>query len=54
MTQKQREAKIEALEEAAQHLEHQGWSDNKEELKQGRLLALELRRRIDRLMKGSQ
>lgn len=52
MTNPQRDAKIEALDEAAQHLEHQGWSDNEEELRQGRILAAELRRRIDQLERG--
>lgn len=50
MTNKERKAKIEALNEAAEHLGHQGWSEDEEELKQGRVVAEELRRRIDRLM----
>lgn len=51
MTDKEREAKIEALNEAAEHLEHQGWSEDAEELKQGLIVAQELRRRIDGLVK---
>lgn len=50
MTDKEREAKIEALNEAAEHLEHRNWSDDKTELEQGLIVAQELRRRIDRLL----
>lgn len=48
MTDKEREAKIAALEEAADHLE-QAWTDDSEERRQGKIVSAELRRRIDRL-----
>lgn len=53
MTEKQRNAKIEALNEAADHLSL-NWTDDQEERKQGLIVAAELRRRINRLMKGSR
>lgn len=49
MNDKEREAKIAALDEAAEHLIHGGWSEDEEELRQGRLVAAELQRRADRL-----
>jgi hypothetical protein len=49
MTSKERDAKVEALNEAAEHLE-MNWSDDAEERRQGRIVAAELRRRVDRLM----
>lgn len=49
MTDAQRKAKIEALLEAADHLEVGHWTEDAEERKQGEAVAAELRRRADRL-----
>lgn len=48
MNEKQRAAKIEALIEAAEHLELD-WTDDAEERRQGKVVAAELLRRVDRL-----
>lgn len=53
LTAQEREARIEALNEAASHLEHHGWSDDSEELKQGDEIAAQLRRQIDRLVESA-
>lgn len=51
MTKREREAKIEALLEAADHLE-QDWTEDAEERRQGKIVAAELLRRVDRLELG--
>lgn len=44
-------ARYEACEEAASHLENVGWSDDSNELKQGLVVAADLRRRSVRLLR---
>lgn len=48
MTLKEIEARTEAYEECAQHLE-QRWTEDKEEKRQGKILSDQFRKNIDRM-----
>jgi hypothetical protein len=51
MTNEQRKARIEALEEAALHLGDMDWTEDREEWAQGRVLAERWRREAVRLQR---
>lgn len=51
LTSEQREARIIALEEAADHLD-QSWTDDPVEREQGNVIAQQLRRRAERIALG--
>ena len=49
LTDVQRDARIEALNEAAEHLDLRAWTDDEEEKRQGRFISAQLRRQMTRL-----
>ena len=51
LTEREREARIVALEEAADHLD-QSWTDDAIERAQGEIIAAQLRRRAERIALG--